>query len=89
MIRTVLVCLAILLGVLVGAGHHVAVASDKCSFDSDCGGYGKCSQGSCGHCGFDSDCNIGKCGSGMCGACSFDSDCKGGKCSSGRCSNAR
>ena len=67
-----------------------ASAGSKCSFDSDCGGYGKCSNGECGHCSFDSDCGgHGKCSSGQCGACNFDSDCKGGKCSSGRCSNAR
>jgi hypothetical protein len=86
MMRTTLVFVAMLLGLFLAIGS--GVASSKCSFDSDCGGYGKCSNGECGHCGFDSDCNVGKCSNGMCGACSFDSDCKGGKCSSGRCANA-
>jgi hypothetical protein len=85
--KSVLVLIAIVLGIFFALGSG-AVASGKCNFDSDCGGYGKCSSGECGHCNFDSDCNVGKCGGGMCGACNFDSDCKGGKCSSGRCSNA-
>lgn len=82
------VVFAMVLGLFLALGG-AANAGSKCSFDSDCGGYGKCSNGECGHCNFDSDCNVGKCGHGMCGACNFDSDCKGGKCSSGRCSNAK
>ena len=86
----VIAAMVALLFVLFFATTNRAVASSgSCSFDSDCGGNGKCSQGTCGHCGFDSDCNVGKCSNGMCGACGFDSDCKGGKCSNGRCSNAR
>lgn len=88
MMRTTVLFIAMLLGFFLAIGS--VTASGKCSFDSDCGGYGKCSNGECGHCSFDSDCGgNGKCGNGTCGACSFDSDCKGGKCSSGRCSNAR
>ncbi len=80
---------AIVLGLFLALGG-TASAGSKCSFDSDCGGYGKCSNGECGHCNFDSDCGgHGKCSSGLCGACSFDSDCGGGKCSSGRCSNVK
>ena len=83
------VLIAMVLGLFLALGG-VANAGSKCSFDSDCGGYGKCSNGECGHCSFDSDCGgHGKCSNGTCGACNFDSDCKGGKCSSGRCSNAR
>ncbi len=89
MMRTTFLLLAIVLGFFLALGDGAARAGSQCSFDSDCGGYGKCSGGTCGHCGFDSDCSIGKCSNGMCGACSFDSDCKGGKCSSGRCANAR
>ena len=63
--------------------------AQKCSFDSDCKGNGKCSGGQCGSCGFDSDCNVGKCSNGKCGSCGFDSDCKGGKCSGGKCSNSK
>jgi len=89
MSKTIGVLFAIVLGLFLALGS-VASAGNKCSFDSDCGGYGKCSSGECGHCSFDSDCGgHGKCSSGQCGACNFDSDCKGGKCSSGRCSNAR
>ena len=89
MSKTIGVLFAIVLGLFLALGS-VASAGNKCSFDSDCGGYGKCSSGECGHCSFDSDCGgHGKCSNGLCGACSFDSDCKGGKCSSGRCSNAR
>jgi hypothetical protein len=69
-------------------GPTEAQGGSQCNFDSDCKGYGKCKGGSCGNCGFDSDCNIGKCASSHCGACNFDSDCKGGKCASNRCSNA-
>lgn len=88
MMRTTVLFIAMLLGFFLAIGS--VTASGKCSFDSDCGGYGKCSNGECGHCSFDSDCGgYGKCSNGTCGACSFDSDCKSGKCSSGRCSNAR
>ncbi len=60
--------------------------SDSCGSDSDCAGYGKCSNGKCGSCGSDSDCNgYGKCANSRCGACGSDSDCKVGKCSSGQC----
>jgi hypothetical protein len=86
MMRTTVLFIAMLLGFFLAIG--TVTASGKCSFDSDCGGYGKCSNGECGHCSFDSDCGgHGKCSNGSCGACSFDSDCKGGKCSSGRCSS--
>jgi hypothetical protein len=89
MSKTIGVLFAIVLGLFLALGS-VASAGNKCSFDSDCGGYGKCSSGECGHCSFDSDCGgHGKCSNGLCGACSFDSDCKGGKCSSGRCSNVK
>src|SRR5689334_21630055 len=61
-------------------------AYSSCGSDSDCAGFGKCSNGKCGHCGSDSDCNgNGKCSNSQCGSCGSDSDCKSGKCSSGKC----
>lgn len=62
----------------------------KCSFNSDCKGFGKCKSGKCGSCAFKSDCGgWGVCKSGQCGSCAFNSECKGfGNCSSGRCTKA-
>ena len=91
--RTARLWVALLFGVGLAlgiGGARVARAGSSCGSDSDCAGYGRCSNGVCGHCGSDSDCNgNGRCSNGMCGSCGSDSDCKGGRCSSGRCSNAQ
>ena len=69
------------------AGIFAPPVEPYCSTASDCGGYGYCSSGTCGHCSTSSDCSVGTCSSGSCGHCSTSSDCKGGTCSSGHCSN--
>jgi hypothetical protein len=68
--------------VLPGSAEPLA----SCNSDSDCQGHGKCSSGSCNHCGSDSECKTGQCKNGMCGSCNSDSQCNGnGKCSNGQC----
>jgi hypothetical protein len=67
---------------LGGSGEVIPL----CGSDSDCQGHGKCSNGTCNHCGSDSECKTGQCSNGTCGACNSDYQCKGnGKCSSGQC----
>jgi hypothetical protein len=79
----------LVLGVVLGSAAYASGGADplsSCGSDSDCAGFGKCSNGECGSCGSDSDCNgYGKCANGKCGACGSDSDCKIGQCSNGRC----
>ena len=71
-------------GVLLAAGSVLLIAAQSssaspslaeigqgvalCSTSSDCGGYGTCSGGQCGHCSTSSDCKSG-------------GSCSGGRCS--------
>ena len=57
-----------------------------CSTNSDCAGFGNCSNSTCGHCSTNSDCNgHGTCSYGSCNHCSTNSECASATSSSGRC----
>src|SRR5689334_18342226 len=57
-----------------------------CVTSSECAGFGRCSNGTCGHCVTSSECNgNGRCDGGKCGACVTTSECKIGTCRNNRC----